>query len=306
MRQEKKFYLALAITISICAAIVLMCYQDVRRNYYILVYNKTEESVNHEIYTSTSQLGTTIAPAPSTASSTELTDNSGDYGTNDTEGLPLEGTETGPTIIELGHSFYDTRRLSEGSLKYTIKNARLVDNISDFCTITGFMYEEFLALNEEHHWEEQELPVYINNDFTVKDTHYFVLVDIIVENQGASCYTTYDLDEDGYSMGRYDDPYLFRADVLYLVNSEVKDSINETSYIYSTIDYFSQKDTNPDYPDNHATYRVEPGETIEFSVGYHFDDETYSTFVPHVNMSKFFVTTTPFVDGYFAQLGLEG
>ena len=131
-------------------------------------------------------------------------------------------------------------------------------------------------------------------------------MDVTIESMGARCYTRSDYDDEGYSMGKYEDPYIFRSDMLYLINTDILDPLTDAVFRYNTICYFSKKDGHPEYPANHVTYRLEPGESVSFTVGYHLEKSIVKLAKRPVDLSKFCVTTSPERRAPRINLNLEG
>lgn len=208
--------------------------------------------------------------------------------------------------LNLGESFDDSELLAEGTLRYTITNARLIDCLPDSSYIEDFLHDDFMLWIDGAGWIQRELPIYITNDLNVCDGDYLIFVDVTIESIGARCYTQSDFDDIGSSMGKYEDPYIFRADRLLLINTDILDPLADEAYQYNTLCYYSQKDDHPNYPANHVTYRLEPGEIISFTVGYHLDKTIVNLAKHPVDLSKFCVTTLPEQHGQLVNLNLEG
>lgn len=205
---------------------------------------------------------------------------------------------TDDNTLCIGESFDDQGWAAEGFLRYTVTNARLVDSLPDANYVEGFAYEEFLLLVEGEGWIEQDLPVYINEDLSIKEGNYLIFVDVTIENMGARC--------DTRPMGKYEDPYIFRSDCLFLINTDIQDPLSDVAYVNLNTCYYSQMYDHPELPDNHATYRLEPGETISFTVAYHLDAGIAQLAGHPVDIAKFCVTTLPQKCGQRVNLGLTG
>ena len=210
------------------------------------------------------------------------------------------------TMLSIGDTYEDTQRLASGSLLYTITNARVVDSIPETASVDCFMYDEFLVWAQDTGWVEQKLPYYINDDMSVKGGHYLLFVDVMVESNEARCFTRSDFDAEGYPLGQYEDPYIFRSDMLFLVNTDIPDPYVKSAYHYFTLAYFSQKHQHADYPANHVTYRLEPGDTISFTIGYHFEKSICEWVDSPIDFSNFCVTTIPEQSALRINLELEG
>ncbi len=216
-----------------------------------------------------------------------------------------EGTENFIDVLPIGSSFSDMQLLASGELIYEITGAHLVDDIAEIPALDDFMDEEFLVLDADNHWITQDVPNFVNHDMRVQDGNYLVLVDVTVKNNGARCYTTADLDDDGISLGHYSDPYLFRADMLFLTNTRMKDEVFNTAYDHWNMNYYSLKDDHPEYPSSHATYHLEPGDTIKFTLGYHLSDTLYQNMMTKDEFfSNLCITANPFEGGTFVNLSL--
>lgn len=151
-----------------------------------------------------------------------------------------------------GIRFY-RRATDRGYLEYTITNARYLGQ-GDEWPQTNYLYEAYLELNDENRWVEYDRPVCLNPDGTSKEGWNLVLVDVKVTSHDAAA-----------RIGDYSDsdPYLFRGDgVCTLVDLRLKGDYN---YIARNIDYFSELGK---YPEHYVLYRLEPEESICFTIGF--------------------------------------
>lgn len=151
-----------------------------------------------------------------------------------------------------GIRFY-RRATDHGYLSFTLSNVRYLGQ-GDAWPQTNYLNEAYLELNNENTWVEYEWPVCLNQDGTPKKGWNLVLVDVKVTNYDAAA-----------RLGDYSDtdPYLFRGDgVCTLIDLRLK---YENNYVAQNIDYFSELGK---YPEHYVLYRVEPGESVTFTIGF--------------------------------------
>lgn len=184
--------------------------------------------------------------------------------------------------MEADNPFY----LKEGKLVYTITDARVVNCKEDLPPLEGF--PEQLFRPEEYDRGDDPVylpyPYFVESDGSFSEGHCLVLIDVTVESQNAKCYTRNDLDAEGYGMGFYYDPYLFRMDELFLTDPTQTNKYG-SSVISFSAEYLSLRNAHPEYPDAHATYRLEPGETIQYTIGYHLWPELFEAYDAQMDLS---------------------
>lgn len=197
-------------------------------------------------------------------------------------------TEKGVELINVNNDYVS------GYLLYTITSARVATSVEEMqCSPDGFLRDTYLTLDQNGNWEQLDTPTHIQEDGTFVEGYYVILVDITVENHDAARRT----DLPGY----YEDPYLFRADgLLFLADMEAeRGDYPNANYSYDYLDYFSQKDSYPEHP---CVFRLEPGETIDFTVGFLLDSEAYGG---TIDFSRFRAcTTSGHPDSAFVDLNL--
>ncbi len=167
-----------------------------------------------------------------------------------------ENTPQGVKLIRVDNLFVS------GRLTYTITGARWVDNLSQSdCKEDGFSSESRYVRSEgSQHWVEHDLPAGVEADGSIADGWYFLLVDITVESVDAAM----DVEE----LGEYSDPYVFRADeLLWLV--DISQQKVGGSYRAMNIQYFSERNMCIEHE---FAFRLNPGQTVDFSVGFLFDE----------------------------------
>lgn len=98
---------------------------------------------------------------------------------------------------------------------------------------------------------------------------YLLLVDVTVTSQGAESCTRRDRDDIGNPKGQFDDPYLFRADDLIFVVDLAPELTTQGLYGAYFMDYFSGMGRRGESP---VVFRLEPGESVEFTVGFLVSD----------------------------------
>ena len=170
--------------------------------------------------------------------------------------------------LNLGESFEPHWSLKSGKLIHTFTDARFVTSIDGIPDTGCFLPDALMYLNEENQWEPGNLPSFVQADGSFAGASV-ILIDVTTTSENATQYTTKDLDSEGYPMGAYDDPYLFRVDTIGTIvalNYPGNDALNY--WPLASMDYNSLYHHNPELPDNHYSYRLEPGETIEFTIGF--------------------------------------
>lgn len=174
-------------------------------------------------------------------------------------------------------SWEDTH-LEKGSLKYTVNDAWVTDSMSGLEESRFPNYDAY-AIIFRPEWEE----AFLNNPEMYRDrfmmtysppelwsgTGQFVegirmvMLDITVENQDA---TNQYSDSNGNLVGRYADPYVFNVTSIgvLLDTGRCMEQDPDVYWRYS-IGYFSGLG---DRQENPFAYRVEPGQSVTFQVGY--------------------------------------
>lgn len=186
-------------------------------------------------------------------------------------------TDTKAFPISFKYTAGEVSRLKSGRLNYTITDARLVSSTEALANINGFRSDAsvcFYGDSYEHCDLTLRYPDFILQDGSFYEGVHLLVLDITVTSEDAAAYTRRDLDEDGYPLGPYDDPSLFRADgILYLQDTHI-DSIVRTDpdgTEYSTgpacwvIDYYSRMNERAE---NYMVFRLMPGESISFQIGF--------------------------------------
>lgn len=151
-----------------------------------------------------------------------------------------------------GVRFY--RRATErGYLEFTIRNVSVLGEESNWPQ-ENYLHEAYMELDEENNWVERNRPVFLNPDGSPKEGWSLVLVDVKVTSHDAAA-----------RIGDYSqsDPYLFRGDgVCTLADLRLRD---DNGYFVRSMDYFSGLGQ---YPEHYVLYRLMPGESIDFTIGF--------------------------------------
>lgn len=193
---------------------------------------------------------------------------------------PLADVESLPIAVE--YEYLDRTRgvryLKSGKLIYTITDICLVNNIAEIPNAEeGFSDAIAAFVGEEYKNGALDLPY---PDFVLEDGSfipgaYLLVLDITVTSENAVNYTVHDLDEDGYPKGRYEDPYIFRADGIFFLedSSEVSTYAEEEGKLFIDrswgIDYFSERNKRPE---SHMAFRLMPAEELSYKVGFMVTD----------------------------------
>lgn len=191
--------------------------------------------------------------------------------------------------LNLGDSFSEELTiLKSGNLIHTFNSARIVTSIDDIPSTDCFLREALLYLNENNEWETGDLPAFVQEDGSFAGA-YVLLIDVTTTSENATNYTTDDLDAEGYPLGEYDDPYLFRVDTLGTLVALNHPENNELNYWgLGYMEYNSLLNHDPELPDNHASYRLEPGETIEYTIGFIIYEELFTAFDCELDFSQLY------------------
>lgn len=201
-----------------------------------------------------------------------------------TEGNPEE-------TLKIGDSFEEPTILKSGKLVHTLTDAKIVTSIDGIPDTNCFLSEALAYKNENNEWEVGELPAFVREDGSF-DGAYVILIDVVTTSENAVNYTIDDLDADGYPLGEYDDPYLFRVDTLgtlVALNHPENNELNYQSLGY--IEYNSLLNYDSTLPDNHYTYHLELGETIKYTIGFIIYEEHFTALGCEVDFSQFYFST---------------
>lgn len=171
-------------------------------------------------------------------------------------------TDKGVELIDFDN------RYTSGYLLYTITSARVATSVEEMqCPPDGFLLEACYSEEKVDGYSlVLDMPPFVQDDGSFRDGYCVVLVDITVESRNAAMRTGEMID--------YDDPYLFRADSLITL-VDLEDDQGDypgANYSYKDIRYFSEKDQ---FPEHETAFRLEPGETIDCTVGYILNAESY-------------------------------
>lgn len=193
--------------------------------------------------------------------------------------------------LKLGEAFEDPNALKSGKLTHTITDAKVITCLEDVPSVDCLFERVFHYRTESGEWEVGSLPTFVAEDGTFSDA-YLILLDVETTSDGATQYTTKDLDADGYPLGEYDDPYLFRADAFgTLVALNHKENNEWNYYGLAYIEYYSNYNKDLSLPDPHITYRLEPGETIKYTIGFILEDEIFTGFGCEIDFSELYFST---------------
>lgn len=188
---------------------------------------------------------------------------------NDLSDPRVQPNSTPTHNIKVGESFPMENLLASGELRCTITNAYAVTKQADIPSMDCLYPEEFLSLNEENEWETLEVPEFIQGNGQFAEGYYLILVDVHVESYDAVRLTTKDVDSAGYPLGEFDDPYMFRAlSGLFLIDPTNPNNTEDNYRGLANESYYSgfRKDLIAQHM--HAVFRLKPGETIDYTIGY--------------------------------------
>lgn len=161
----------------------------------------------------------------------------------------------------------------EGKLIATYSNARLVSRKSDIPNLNGIYdpWKPACQIREDgihvyNYGGVGETPSFVQSDGKFLDGIYLLLLDVTIQNIDCACYTASDIGGSGYALGMYEDPYVFRE--ITMRGEWVWDSY-EPYYRAGGAEYFSRMNERPEHP---LVFRLLPGETITYTVGFFIDD----------------------------------
>lgn len=203
---------------------------------------------------------------------------------SDTEEIP-QGT------LKIGDRFEEPTILKSGKLVHTITDAKIVTSIDGIPDTNCFLSEALVYKNENNEWEVGELPAFVQEDGSFVGA-YVILIDFTTISENAVNYTTDDLDIDGYPLGEYDDPYLFRVDTLgtlVALNHPENNELNYQSLGY--MEYNSLLNHDLTLPDNHYTYHLDSGKTIKYTIGFIIYEEHFAALGCEIDFSQLYFST---------------
>lgn len=167
-------------------------------------------------------------------------------------------------------------QILSGKMQFTISNPRVLTHRDD---MPGGDFDYAYA----GIWQDGEVteyvcysprfPSFILEDGSFVEGAQLIVLDVTVTNIDAKMRTQKDADSEGKGGGLYTDPYIFRVGSLL--------SFTDTTKNTDTVSVFGGVSSDGNYPQLNATYfsllnncdehpfafRVEPGETITFSIG---------------------------------------
>lgn len=191
---------------------------------------------------------------------------------------------------------------ASGKLIYTAINVSIVTNKTGIPLDGGFTddaaFNFYLGEDKAEYDPGKEIgyryPNITDENGAFVEGGYLVLVDFHVQSDDAKSYTTSDLDSEGYPMGMFDDPYLFTPAPILVDLSKLTDEY----YAGAVYQYFSLKDEGHvvEFAPGHSVYcfRLEPGENIDFTLGWLVTDEQYNGLV---DVSKLAIAFGSTIDG---------
>ena len=181
-----------------------------------------------------------------------------------------------PTELKFHYSSKTHYELLSGKLELSISNPRVVTHRNDipggdFNSAYAGIWEDGKVT--EYVCYSQRFPSFVLEDGSFVEGAQLVILDVTVTNIDAKMRTQKDADAEGKGGGEYTDPYVFRIGSLL--------SFTDTEKTTESISVFGGVNSGGDYPQLNATYfsllnnceehpfafRVEPGETITFSIG---------------------------------------
>lgn len=161
-------------------------------------------------------------------------------------------------------TYYIDQSLKAGKLMCTVNNVHLVEeppNIGMFKSdaVCGFMDGNVI-----------QYPDFLQDNGHLIPGLYLLLVNITVSSEDATAFTRRDNDSaNGIVKGEYDDPYVFRSDdLICLIEIGMDDGrIIGAGDVY--LCYYSGMGQRAEHK---MAFRLEPGESIDFSLGFLVSD----------------------------------
>ena len=181
-----------------------------------------------------------------------------------------------PTELKFQYSSNTHYEFLSGKLELSISNPRVVTHRDD---MPGGDFDSAYAgiWNDgevtEYVCYSPRFPSFVLEDGSFVEGAQLIVMDVTVTNIDAKMRTQKDADAEGKGGGEYTDPYVFRIGSLL--------SFTDTAKATDMISVFGGVSSDGNYPQLNATYfsllnnceehpfafRVEPGETITFSIG---------------------------------------
>lgn len=201
------------------------------------------------------------------------------------ENAVLEKTAEHLKFFEVAHK--------GGKLIFTLTNPRIISSTQELPVQEKFI-DGTMAVDEVEGmpYAPDRGGQYKYPDFVYPDGHFvkgvhYLLIDVSVESNDAEAYTSSELDNEGYPLGVFDDPYAFSPPALTLGNTLdfVPEQMEEIAADSQwrvvnpdectrmvAIDYFSRRGELSDDPNEALFFKVTPGETLSFTIGFPVTD----------------------------------
>lgn len=222
------------------------------------------------------------------------------------ENAVLEKTAEHLKFFEVAHK--------GGKLIFTLTNPRIISSTQELPVQEKFI-DGTMAVDEVEGmpYTPDRGGQYKYPDFVYPDGHFvagahYLLIDVLVESDQAENYTTADVSPQGYTLGEYNDPYIFPMPGLFLGNRfyyEAEDwkepsavdgewilQNPDTCTFVINADYFSRLRELSDDPHLATDYRLEPGETLSFTLGYPVTEKAHGGLFDMEAMSLYNVKGT--------------
>lgn len=220
------------------------------------------------------------------------------YGSEDSLGAESIKSKTDTSL-----TFSKRYGLQSGELTFTLTNPRLITNKNGLPSTTakndGFGIEVFYFSKKP----TAHYPDFIAEDGSFPEGTYILLIDITVESQDARAYTTADLNELGNPIGLITDPYIFNADDIVrvgaAVNTDSRQAADELDIGYRSPSYYSELGSQEE---RSYAYRLEPEQTITFTLGFGLSDKNTGGIF---DLNYMFLSCTSDEDGMLCQLVVD-
>lgn len=177
--------------------------------------------------------------------------------------------EPEPLVFEIVPG--DTRAglLRSGKLILTVEGARAASRAADVPEGGFKQTDDFVILSNGSEETEYKFQNCVQADGSFREGVRLILVDFTLESQDAENETAEEAGEHGRYQGKYQNPYIFRADSLfYLMNASEAAQKASGSGSLTAVSRPSFFSLYGQLEEHDFAFELLPGETIRFTLGY--------------------------------------